>query len=74
MIKGKKDYARIGDYNVICDICGLKFKASECQMQWNNLYVCKTCYEERQPQDFVRGLSDDMRVPIARPDIVKFDD
>lgn len=64
---GKRDYYKKGDYNVICDRCGFKFKASECQMEWDNLFVCKeTCWEARQPQDFVRGRKDDQTVPIAR--------
>lgn len=64
---GKRDYFKIGDYNVICDRCGAKFKARECRMEWNNLFVCSYCWEARQPQDFVRGRIDDQRVPIARP-------
>jgi hypothetical protein len=65
---GKRDYYKQGDYNVICDICGAKRKASECRLQWNNLFVCSsTCFNTRQPQDFVRGLKDDQTVPIARP-------
>lgn len=64
---GKRDYYKKGDYNVICDRCGAKFKASECAMEWDNLFVCKQyCWEERQPQDFVRGRVDDQTVPIAR--------
>ena len=63
---GKRDYFISGDYNVLCDRCGQKFKASECKMEWDNLFVCDYCWEVRQPQDFVRGLKDDQRVPIAR--------
>ena len=63
---GKRDYYIAGDNNVICDRCGAKFKASECKMEWDNLFVCTYCWEERQPQDFVRGLSDDQRAPIVR--------
>lgn len=64
---GKADYYRQGDYNVICDRCGRKFKSSSCQMEWDNLFVCNSCWETRQPQDFVRGYADDQTVPIARP-------
>lgn len=64
---GKRDYYKKGDYNVICDRCGAKFKASECELEWDNLFVCKkNCWEVRQPQDFVRGRIDDQTVPIAR--------
>lgn len=58
-----------GDYNVICDRCGFKKKASEEALEWDNLFVCKdTCWEPRQPQDFVRAVPDMKPVPIARPD------
>ena len=65
---GHADYARYGDYNVICDRCGWKFKGSECTMEWDNLYVCHTCLETRNPQDFIPGYADRMNVPIARPE------
>lgn len=63
---GKRDYYLQGDYNVICDRCGAKFKAHECQLEWDNLFVCKYCWEARQPQDYVRGVEDIQTVPIAR--------
>ena len=67
---GKRDpYYKKGDWNVICDRCGFKRKASECRMQWNNLFVCyPECYEERNAQDFLRGFPDHQSVPIARPE------
>jgi len=65
---GKRDFYKKGDHNVICDRCGAKFKASECKMEWDNLFVCKYgCWEERQTQDFVRGIEDDPSVTISRP-------
>ena len=64
---GKRDYFAMNDHPAICDRCGAKFKASECQMEWDNLFVCYHCYEERQPQDFVRAVKDDQSVEIARP-------
>jgi len=64
---GKRDYYKDGDYNVLCDQCGSKRKASECLLQWNHLFVCSKCFERRQPQDFVRGRKDNQLVPVARP-------
>lgn len=70
---GKRDYYKDGDYNVQCDRCGAKFKASECAMEWDNLFVCKAnCWEPRHPQDFLKGIPDDQRVPVARPRNTKF--
>lgn len=66
---GRADFVKHGDYNVICDLCGFKYKASMCRKTWNNLYVCNPCWDPRHPQDFVTGITDDQSVPIARPDI-----
>lgn len=69
---GRFDHLRLGDHNVICDICGMKYKFSMTRLQWNNLLACPTCYEERHPQDFVKGVKDDPSIKIARPWIPKF--
>jgi len=66
---GRSDFLKRGDWNVICDRCGMKRKSSECRLTWDNLYACNQCWTPRHPQDFVRGVSDDQTVPIARPDI-----
>ena len=66
-----KTHYRPGDWVVICDKCGMKRYASDCALTWQNLFVCSDrCWEPRHPQDFVRAVTDDQTVPIARPDIV----
>ena len=65
---GKADFYRHGDNNVYCDVCGQKFKASMCRFKWNNMLACKACYEIRNPQDFLKGVKDDTRAAIARPE------
>ena len=62
---------RPGDWNVICDKCGMKRYASECRLNWQNLFVCQQCYEPRHPQDFVVGIPDIQTVEIARPDRIQ---
>jgi len=57
-----------GDYWVICDRCGFKYRRSECRLTWDNLLVCRKDWEPRHPQDFVRSKRDNQRVPIPRPD------
>ena len=57
-----------GDWNVICDVSGFKVKASQTRRQWNNLRVRESEFEERHPQDFVRGVPDHQTVPFARPE------
>lgn len=66
---GRADYFKQGDYNRICDKCGLKVKASETAEEWTGSIVCADgCFEDRHPQDFVRGVFDDQRVDKPRPD------
>ena len=67
---GHADYLRNGDWNAICDRCGSKFKFSQLKLEWDGLYVCTAngCFENRQPQDYVKGVRDDMAVPVSRPD------
>lgn len=64
---GKADFLRPGDYNAQCYECGRKFKFSTLKRHWKGYYVCEEHWEERQPQDFVRGSSDDQTVPYAQP-------
>lgn len=57
-----------GDWLVICDRCGFKRYRSQCRKTWDNLIVCKDCYEPRHPQDYmVRAVPDGKAVPDARP-------
>ena len=65
---GKADYYKHGDYNAICDVCGFKYMASQLRKRWDNLMVCEGDFEPRQPQDFVRGVADNMSVPWSRPE------
>ncbi len=56
-----------GDWKAVCDDCGKDYLASELRKRWDYLMVCSTCFEERQPQDYVRGSVDKMVVPWSRP-------
>lgn len=61
-------YYKPGDWNVRCDLCKRKRKASECRLNWKNLFVCKdTCYDPRHPQDYVKGIPDNQTVAFSRP-------
>lgn len=57
-----------GTHNVICDRTGFKVKRNECEYEWNGLLVRKEDWEERQPQDFVRGIPDEKPVKDVRPE------
>lgn len=59
---------RPGDFLRDCDRCGSTVYASETAKQWDGLIVCMDgCFEERHPQDFVRGRVDRQTVPDPRP-------
>lgn len=57
-----------GLWKVICDRCGREYKSDEVRKEWDNLMVCKDCWEPRQPQDFVRGVADIQTPPFTRPE------
>ena len=66
MIRGPKDYLKLGDHNAWCDRCGMKYKASELRKEWQGFMVCSGCYEPRNPQDFIRAIPENAP-PWSRP-------
>ena len=62
-----KNYYVGGQWNVICDVCGIKYKAGESKKRWDGFQVCPTCFEYRHPQDFIRAKQDKISVPFVRP-------
>lgn len=65
--KGRANFYRRGDNNLIDDRTGFKIKASDARREWNNFVVHKDQFEVRQPQDLLRGFPDRQAVPINRP-------
>lgn len=57
-----------GQWNLICDVCGKKYKASDAKKRWDGFIVCPSDYETRQPQDFVKAKPDKISVPFTRPE------
>jgi len=55
---GDSDYLRLGDWNANCSMCNRKRKASEMVKNWQGMWRCPEHNEQRQPQDFVRGVPD----------------
>lgn len=64
---GTKKHFRMGSFYRVDDRTGFPERAEDTQMEWNGLIVSRRVWEARQPQDFVRGVSDDQTVPYARP-------
>ena len=56
-----------GDYWLVCERCGFDYRFSQMKKEWTGVWVCSKCWEPRHPQDFVRAVRDEQRVPVARP-------
>ncbi len=65
---GRADYFKPGSWNLRCSECDKKIKADEARKRWDGFWVCWRCWEIRNPQDFVRGIPDNMSVPYSTSD------
>lgn len=62
--KGPADFLELGDWNADCFICGTKRKASQMVKNWQGQYQCPHHVGvQRHPQDFVRGIPENMAAP-----------
>lgn len=66
---GSNNYFASGQWNFICDLCGKPGKSSSARKTWDGYYVCASHKEERNPQDFIRGVKDDQSVPWSRVEV-----
>lgn len=62
-----KNHFKSGSWNIYCDVCSKKIKASEAKHRWDGFIVCADDWEPRHPQDFVKAKIDKISVPFARP-------
>ena len=62
-------WLQLGDWNAICDVCGLKYKATELRERWDGLRTCFSCWEPRHPQELIRPVPDQQPLPWTRPDV-----
>lgn len=64
-----REYYEPGGFWRLCQRCGFKRRNYDTRKEWTGLIVCAdTCFEDRHPQDFVRGVADRQRVPDPRPE------
>lgn len=61
------DYLKLGDWNAVCSMCGMKKKAGEMVKNWQGMYRCPEHNEPRHPQDFVRAVPDVQTPPWVQP-------
>ncbi len=57
-----------GQWNVICDRCGFKYKSDQLRREWNGWRTCfgddtNECWEPRHDQDYVKARPDKPRRP-----------
>jgi len=57
-----------GEWSVLCDVCGRKFRNQDLRQRWDGLKTCSDDWEPRQPQDFVRGVADYQAPVWTRPE------
>lgn len=65
-VKGEADFFAPGDYNARCSMSGFKRKASQLVRNWQGLYRIPEFNEPRQPQDYARGVKENIGVPWAQ--------
>jgi len=61
------NFLEIGSNNIIDDRTGFKIKASNSRKEWNGFIVEKKRWEQRQPQDLLRGSPDRQAAEVSRP-------
>lgn len=69
----KTNFFESGNWNFICEVCGFKRKATEGVERWDGFMVCKPtikkgCWEMRHPQDLIRPIPDQQKLPWTRPE------
>jgi len=57
-----------GQWNAVCDRCGLEFKSSELKKDWQGLMVDASCHETRHPQDLIRVMAEKAIPTWTRPE------
>lgn len=66
------NYFKSGSWNVICDVCGFKFKSTQILKRWDGLMVCHEDYEIDHPQKYLRVHETGESVPYVRQDVDTF--
>jgi hypothetical protein len=62
------NYFASGQHNIICDVCGFKFKSSQIKKRWDGLLVCQQDYELDHPSKYIRVRETGLAVPDIRED------
>lgn len=63
-----QNFLKLGSWNAICDVCGLKFKNHQLRKRWDGLMTCPADFELRNMQDFVQTPIERIAPPWIRPE------
>jgi hypothetical protein len=63
---GSRDYHVPGGHKAVCDVCGFVYHGQELRKRWDGLMVCPADFEQRHPQDLIRGIIDRQTPPFIR--------
>ena len=72
-MKGHKSHFIPHSHLFACERCGFVFHADKKKVEWTGAIVCggpgsNDCFEQRHPQDYVRGIKDNPTVDNPSPD------
>lgn len=59
-------YFKSGTWNVVCQVCGRRYKSDAIRKRWDGLLVCDEDYEERNILDFLRIRAEKQNVPFQQ--------
>ncbi len=62
------DHYEPGNYWMVCDVCGRKYRRADMRARWDNAWVCLEDWEIQHPQEHLRGKMEEIGVPVARPE------
>ncbi len=56
----------MGKWNVLCDVCGFKFKNTDLKDRWDGKKVCEKDFETRHTMDLYKARTESVGVPWTR--------
>lgn len=63
-----RNYLVLGEWNVVCQRCGFKYKSSMLRREWTGLMVCETCWEPKHPQLMIKVPEEKISPPWKSPE------
>ncbi len=62
------NYLKLGTWNCLCDVCGVRYKSDELKKRWDGYMVCPEDWEVRQPLDYIKAGRPQHPIPWSRPE------